>query len=109
MLHSNTVLDIPLAQESIEAVATALSSLCGGVPVLPLRAGISAERQAEEACVAVVCHGACAADAVRTRPLRMRVYSVIILYILMRCIQNAALCPSPTTTSCVLDQAMRAF
>ena len=58
---------LPFVQETVEAVATALSSLCGGVPVMPLSAGDSDDGQVEAACVALVCHGACAADAVRTR------------------------------------------
>lgn len=46
-------------------MATALSSLCGGAPVMPVGAGISNVMQVETACVALVCHGAGAADAVR--------------------------------------------
>ena len=61
-------------------MATALSSLCGRTPVMPLSAGTSDERQVETACVALVCHGASAAAAVRTGTKMTAVSAMAVPY-----------------------------
>lgn len=83
-------------QEGMEAVAAALAALCGGAPLVPLSGGTEGDRQDEAACVALVCHGACALTAVRIKASWLQTCRTPA----MSCVRGALRVPESRSVAC---------